>query len=317
MNAKKAVLLMAYGGPDTLADIEPYLLDVRGGRATSPELIHEITERYAAIGGGSPLLEITRRQALALENELNRREPGCYQVFVGMRHWKPYIQEAVCQIAQTGITRVTAMCMTPFASRMSTGIYYEHLQRAVESQDPNSAWRTGLSMSKVDAWYARPSFVSALAANLKESKARLMQAGHDQPFVLFSAHSLPSALAEQGDPYASQFAHLSALVSQAAGLQADEWQTCFQSAGAQNTRWLGPALEDVIEQLAADGKKTLLVSPVGFLSDHVEVLYDIDIEAQRHAAEAGVTLARTVSLNDQPEFIQALAEIIQTEEFVE
>ncbi|MHB0988110.1 MAG: ferrochelatase [Bellilinea sp.] len=315
MNPKHAILLLAYGGPDSLDDVEPYLLDVRGGRATPPELVEEIRGRYAAIGGRSPLLEITRRQAQALEAQLNRNSPGNYRVFVGMRHWKPYIREAVDQIAREGITQVTAICMSPFFSRMSTGAYYEHLQQAIEQQPAESAWRNELNLRKIEAWYDHPDFVHTLTVNLQNGLKQFGQGAQprkDRPVVLFTAHSLPAALADQADPYAVQFADLCQRVADDAGLQPEDWRACYQSAGARNGRWLGPSLEDSLQQLASEGKKSVLVASIGFLCDHVEVLYDIDIEARRVAVQAGIHLERTASMNDQSLFIAALAEIIQS-----
>jgi ferrochelatase len=304
---------MAYGGPDSLDDVEPYLLDVRGGRPTSPELVAEIRGRYAAIGGKSPLLEITIRQARALEEVLNRVGNETYRVFVGMRHWKPYIREAVNRISQEGFTHVTALCMTPFSSRMSTGAYYDHLQKAIETHAPDSAWRTGLQLRMVGAWYDHPGFVQALAGNLAASLEAVRPIHPQAPLVIFTAHSLPAALAEQGDPYASQFATLCELVAREAKLEPGGWRVSYQSAGAQNTRWLGPSLEETFHKLAGQGVENILVAPVGFLCDHVEVLYDIDIEAREEAAGLGIRLARTDSLNDQPSFIRALSEIILSE----
>jgi protoporphyrin/coproporphyrin ferrochelatase len=306
MKPKTAVLMMAYGGPDSLEDVKPYLLDVRGGRATSEELIEEVRSRYAEIGGKSPLLEITCQQANALEKALNAGGHERYRVYVGMRHWYPYIRATVDRIADDGITEIVGICMTPFLSRMSTGAYYDHLDRAVAAQVDRLDWQEALSIRRIGAWYAHRGYIQALADNVNRALSQQPDA-----VVLFTAHSLPAALADQGDPYADQFAHLAELVAESAGLEEDRWQTCYQSAGAQNTRWLGPSLEETLQRLSAQGTKSVLVAPIGFLSDHVEVLYDIDIEAQRIAAEEGIRLSRIAMLNDQPAFIQALKEIIQ------
>jgi ferrochelatase len=309
---------MAYGGPDSLDDVEPYLLDVRGGRPTPPELVEEVRARYAAIGGKSPLLEITCRQAQALESALNACGAGAaepaYRVFVGMRHWHPTIRETIAQISQAGITSLVAMCMTPFSSRMSTGAYYEQLDRAIEAQEANPVWREALSQRRIGAWYTHPTFVHALAEYVRSALSGFPARAGAVPAVVFSAHSLPASLIEQGDPYAAQFEALARLVAHAAGLTGEQWRTCFQSAGAQSTRWLGPSLKETLLALASEGTKDVLVAPIGFLSDHVEVLYDIDIEARRTGEEAGLILRRTASLNDQPHFIQALKNIIQEEE---
>jgi protoporphyrin/coproporphyrin ferrochelatase len=312
MKPTTAVLMMAYGGPDSLDDVEPYLLDVRGGRPTSPELVEEIRGRYAAIGGKSPLLEITTRQAQALEQALNLRgSERKYQVYVGMRHWHPYIRETVAQIAADGFTDLVAICMTPFSSRMSTGAYFEKLTQAIEAQIDQPAWREALTVRKIGAWFAHPTYVQAIAANVQAALADFHSSDGTPPVVLFSAHSLPVVAVQQGDPYADQFEKLACLVAEEAGLPDGQWRTCFQSAGAQSIPWLGPPIEDTIQRLSAEGLKNILSAPIGFLSDHVEVLYDIDLEAQHIAQQCGVTLRRIASLNDQPLFIQALREIIE------
>jgi ferrochelatase len=203
--------------------------------------------------------------------------------------------------------------MTPFSSRLSTGAYYDHLQKAIEKFSPDSVWRMQLDLSKVGAWYNHPDYVRALADNLLDS-LDIVKTDHSQaPLVIFTAHSLPAALAGQGDPYATQFATLCELVAKEAMLQPGGWRVAYQSAGAQNTNWLGPSLEETLHELAGQGVENFLVAPVGFLCDHVEILYDIDIEAQKEATALGIRLARTESLNDQPGFINALCEIILTE----
>ena len=310
MKPTTAILMMAYGGPDSLENVEPYLLDVRGGRTTSPELIDEIRHRYEVIGGKSPLLDITRQQAQALENHLNSISETPYKVFVGMRHWYPYIRETVADIAASGITRIIAICMTPFFSRMSTSAYYEHLDRAIEGQTKYTEWQNNLSITKIGAWYTNDLFHRAIAANIKESLLIAAEKGLPSPTVIFTAHSLPAILAEQGDPYADQFVHLANLVAEKAGLQQSQYEYCFQSAGAQNTRWLGPSLEETLEKFSKNGQKSVLIAPIGFLSDHVEVLFDIDVEAKQLATQLNLRLMRIPSPNDHPLFINALANII-------
>lgn len=310
MNPTTAILMMAYGGPDSLESVEPYLLDVRGGRPTSPELIEEIRHRYEVIGGKSPLLDITRQQAQALENHLNANSDSPYKVFVGMRHWYPYIRETIADIAASGITKIIAICMTPFYSRMSTGAYYDHLDKAIAEQTNYSDWQNNLSITKIGAWYINNMFHKSIATNIKESLLVASENGLPSPTVLFTAHSLPAILAEQGDPYAEQFAHLASLVAEEAGLQPSQFEYCFQSAGAQNTRWLGPSLEETLEKFSKSGKASVLIAPIGFLSDHVEVLFDIDVEAMQLASQFNLHLIRIPSPNDHPLFIEALANII-------
>ena len=309
MKKSVAVLMMAYGGPDSLEDVEPYLLDVRHGRATSADLVEEIKHRYAQIGGKSPLLEITLRQAHALEQALNADNPNQYRVFVGMRHWKPYIREVMADIKAAGSKRIIALCMTAFYSRISTGAYFDQLDQALAEHYPSAR----PAVHRIEQWFDAPGYVNALAAHVREGIERIPAALRDDITVLFSAHSLPAALADQGDPYHQQFHHLAQQVAGQVGLQPSQWRACYQSAGAQNTRWLGPPIEEVVHDLADQGKRAVLVAPIGFLADHVEILFDIDIELRGFADQLGLYVDRTCSLNDDPLFIAALANIIQQE----
>ncbi len=308
-----AVLLMAYGGPDSLEDVEPYLLDVRGGRATPPTLIEEVRERYALIGGRSPLLEITRAQAQALESRLNERAIGGneYRVFVGMRHWRPYIREAMMEIHQAGLHRVSALCLAPYYSRMSIGAYAEKLRQAVEALPGDPQGGLGMDVRLVEAWHTWPGFVSSMAGQVLAGLERFQAGERNDVIVLFTAHSLPVAILEQGDPYAAQHEEAARLVAASAGLADGRWRIGYQSAGATNMRWLGPSLEESLAGLAGEGVKNVLVAPIGFVADHVEILYDIDILAKSLAAGHGIRLERTASPNDSAPFIQALAEIIE------
>ncbi len=299
-----AVLLMAYGGPDSLEDVEPYLLDVRGGRPTSPELVEEIRHRYAAIGGRSPLLEITRAQARALEGRLSA-DGGEHRVYVGMRHWQPRIAEAVEQIERDGVRRVVALAMAPHFSRMSIGAYQAKVREAV------GALGKPLAVAYVDSWHDDPWLIRALARRVAEALERFPSEDRDRVQVVFSAHSLPTRVVAEGDPYDSQLRETARLVAEALGLPADRWQFCYQSAGASSVPWLGPPIEEVVVELARSGKREILVAPVGFVSDHVEILYDLDVEAKGLAAEHGAHLERTESLNTSPAFVEALAVVVR------
>jgi protoporphyrin/coproporphyrin ferrochelatase len=304
-----AVLLMAYGGPDSLDDVGPYLLDVRGGRETPYELVEEVRERYALIGGRSPLLSITRQQAEALENHLNTEEagPNHYKVFVGMRHWTPYIREMVDEIAQAGYRQVIALCMAPYFSKMSIGAYAEKLRQALEEQKQKGI---DLNAHMVEAWNTHPGFIGSLVERVREGLDKFPPAERDGVQVVFTAHSLPVAIMKQGDPYADQFQQTAALVADACGLPEGRWQTGFQSAGASSIPWLGPSLEEMLPALAQVGKRSVLIAPIGFVADHVEILYDIDIFAQEIAGNLGIHLERTQSSNTSPAFIAALADIV-------
>lgn len=301
-----AVLLMAYGGPDSLDDIRPYLLDVRGGRETPEALVEEIRERYALIGGKSPLLEITNAQASALEAELNRQSDGDnYRAFVGMRHWTPYIRETVGEIARAGIRNVVAICMAPYYSKMSIGAYQQKLNEALEAHP--GEWNVRM----VGAWNDHPLFITSVAEKVRAGLEQFAPADRESAQVIFTAHSLPAAIMQQGDPYAKQFEQTVGLVAAASGLRPGTWHTAYQSAGAAAMKWLGPTLDDTVEKLAEAGTRKILVAPIGFVADHVEILFDIDIETKEEAEKLGVHLERTISPNDSPSFIRALAAIVQ------
>lgn len=301
---KWAVLLMAYGGPDSLDDVEPYLLDVRGGRETPKELVEEIRQRYAQIGGRSPLLEITRSQAAALEQVLN--QPGSqeqYKVFVGMRHWSPYIREVVEDIFTEGYDHLIALSMTPFASKMSTGAYREKLETAIGTK--------AVDLRLVECWNDHKGFIQAAADRVRAALAQFPEEDRERVPVIFTAHSLPAALAAQGDPYDAQYRRTVSLVAKMLGLSDTRCKVGYQSAGARNTRWLGPSLEEMMHEVAESGEKNALIAPVGFVVDHVEVLYDIDIEAQELAEQLGIRIERTESQNASHDFILALADIVR------
>ena len=296
-----AVLLMAYGGPDRLEDIEPFLLDIRGGRPTSAELVEEVRGRYAQIGGGSPLLEITRAQASALEARLNRSGRR-FRVYVGMRHWHPYIGPVVQQLADEGSRRVVALCLAPHYSRMSIGAYFRKAREAFEAAGG------GFDVRWVDKWGDHPRFLDALAANVRRGLEKFEAEDRSRVRVVFTAHSLPARLIAEGDPYDRQLRATAAAVARR--VPGIEWEFSYQSAGAGGVDWLGPQIEERVVELAEAGYRHLLVAPVGFVADHVEILFDLDIEARRAAAGAGARLERTDSMNDSPPFIEALAQIV-------
>jgi ferrochelatase len=305
----QAILLMAYGGPDSLADIAPYLQDIRGGRPTSPELLAEIQGRYAQIGGRSPLLEITCAQASALEEQLNQLAPAtdgapAFKVYVGMRHWKPYIRDSVAQIAADGYQRGIAVCMAPHASKMSSGAYLQKLQEAL------AGLKTPLQMDFIESWHDQPFLIQSLAENVRMAAQQFPEQERPRIHYLFTAHSLPASLMEQGDPYAIQLQETTRLLAQALGLAPEQWSFAYQSAGSIPGRWLGPQIGEVLPDLAQAGKRQVLVTPVGFIADHVEILYDLDIEAQRIAQTQGIHLVRSASMNATPGFIHGFARFI-------
>jgi ferrochelatase len=298
---------MAYGGPDTLDDVEPYLLDIRGGRPTPPELVEEIRRRYALIGGRSPLLDITRQQAEALETHLNQAGDARFRAYVGMRHWQPCIKEALAHMAEEGVEQAVALVMAPHYSRMSSGAYFQRLDEAIQETGAN------FTFTRIESWHDHPGFIAALADKAKVALERLTQAGSDDlPRVIFTAHSLPTRILDWGDPYDAQLRETARLLARRLSLPEDGWLFCYQSAGRSAEPWLGPQIEEVIVGLAEAGEKRLLLVPIGFVCDHVEILYDIDIEARQLAEAHGARLERSESLNASPAFITALADIMKS-----
>ena len=279
-----AVVLMAYGSPSRPEDVRPYLEDVRGGRPVSNEAVEELAERYRRIGGRSPLDGVTEAQRLALEQELGT------PVFVGMKHWLPRISEAVEAALAAGATRIVGLVLAPHYSRLSIGGYRERLEEAL-------AGRAELVL--VESWHDEPAFVDVLADRVRGTDA----------WVVFTAHSLPERILADGDPYREQLLETSRLVAERAGL--GRWSFAFQSASSTGEPWLGPDVLEELERLRAEGVAEVLVAPVGFVSVHLEILWDLDIEAREKAQELGLELARIESLNDDPAFVRALANVVE------
>ncbi len=300
-----AILMMAYGSPGSLDDVEPYLTNVRGGRPTPPQVVEKTKARYRAIGGRSPLLEVTLAQASALEarlKELSAAEP--YRVIVGMRHWHPYIHEAVEQIRQAGMRRVVALCLTPYYSKISTQAYFDQLDRAL------SDGAVPLEVTRVSTWHAHPKFVQALADKVQRALEDSPEASGADGKIVFTAHSLPVSPGAADDPYAEQVGVTARMVAARLGLASDQWTLCYQSASARTGQWLGPSLAATLDGLAHSGIRHVLVAPIGFVSDHIETLFDLDIEAANLAKEKGLVFHRAEALNTDSVFIQALAQII-------
>lgn len=292
---KTAVILLAYGGPDDLEDIPEYLLDIRGGRPTPQPLIDDISERYRLIGGNSPLLPITQSVARKVQQQLQM------PVHVGMRHWRPYIEEVVAQIAADGFERLVAICMAPHYSDLSIGKYHQKLEQAVvASRFPTMA------VIFVESWGTLPDYLNGIAANVLSTLERWPEDERDDVLIVFTAHSLPEFILEQGDPYDAQLRETAALLAQQLALPADRWTFSYQSAAKTGMPWLGPQIEDLVVDLAAQGERDLLVAPIGFIADHVEILYDIDIGVGAIAQKHGLRLERTDMLNDSQPLVDAL-----------
>ena len=284
LRQNRAVVLMAYGSPSRAEDIQAYLTDIRGGRPVSAEAVEELTERYRRIGGSSPLNEIAERQRAALERELG------LSVFVGMKHWRPRIAEAAERALAGGAERIVGLVLAPHYSAISIGGYRRQLEEAV-------AGRAELLF--VDSWHDHEPLIDLLAERVRGA------GGH----VVFTAHSLPARILDEGDPYRDQLLETSRLIAERAGI--DNWSFAFQSASATGEPWLGPDILEELERLHGKGAEDVLVAPIGFVSDHLEILWDIDVEAREKAAELGLELDRIESLNDDPAFIAGLAAIVR------
>lgn len=293
---------MAYGAPDTPADIAPFYTDIRRGRAPSAEALAELTARYAAIGGASPLLAITRRQAAGLAAALG---PD-WRVYVGMRHWTPWIHETVAQMARDGITEAVALVLAPHDSRLSVGAYMEKLEAAVAAQPVPITFR------KVRCWHRQPELIAALAQHTHTAQQKFASGAGARAHVLFTAHSLPERIREWNDPYPHQLEETAQLVADARALP--KWSVAYQSAGRTPEPWLGPDILSALAQLAQRGEKQVLVCVIGFVADHLEVLYDLDVEAKTEAGRLGIQLERIAMLNDTPGLVATLAAVVRNQQ---
>ena len=294
-----AVLLMAYGTPSSEKDMEGYLTDIRRGRKPTLDAVEHLKERYTRIGGRSPLLEISNAQALALEKTLNTQGLNA-RVYVGMKHWHPYIGDVVPSIASEGFHRIIALALAPHYSQISIGGYKQSLDNAL-------ALAGNLQADFVDSWYDNPIFHRAVAEKVTVAMAHFSQS--EEIGVLFTAHSLPERILEQNDPYPTQLRSSCQAVADL--LKLDRWSFAYQSAGQTGEKWLGPDILESLQEMSQRGKVVnVLVVPIGFVADHLEILYDIDVEAQEFARTHGLDLVRAESLNTSPTFILALADIV-------
>ena len=296
---KQAVILLAYGGPDSLDDIPAYLLDIRGGRPTPQALIEDITDRYRQIGGRSPLLDIANDLAHKVAAEIG------LPVYVGMRHWPPYIADVVAEMAADGLEHITAICLAPHYSMLSIGKYREKLEEAVGQVQTAAGQEIGLTF--VESWHTQPAYLDGIADNVRQTLERWPAEAQAQVKVIFTAHSLPSFILEKGDPYDRQLRETAGLLAEMLDLPAERWTFSYQSAAQTGMPWLGPQIEALVPQLAAAGEHNLLIAPIGFISDHVEILYDIDIGVQAIARSNGVRVERTPMLNASQPLVTALS----------
>jgi protoporphyrin/coproporphyrin ferrochelatase len=312
-NGRWGVLLLAHGAPERVEDVPAFLLTLRNGRPLPPRAVEEIRNRYRLVserqagrpGEASPLTWLTARQADALHERLRR------PVYVGMRNWKPYIAEAVSLAAADGIERLIAVCLAPQNSRTSVGKYRETLDEARAQLAPD------MSVDFIESWHDHPGLIAAYAARLEtaisntdsEAAARRGNFPEGHAPVIFTAHSVPESTIRSGDPYEQQVRETARLVAEWVQLSSARWSVAFQSQGMTGEPWIGPTVESEIDRWSAAGYQQMVVAPIGFVCDHVEVLYDIDIAFHEYATARGISISRPESLNDSPLFIEALADL--------
>lgn len=289
----KAVLLLAHGAPRDLDDVDRYVTHIRHGRPLPPDQMNVIRDRYRQVGG-SPLLEITRRQAAALQSRLSASGRDV-RVYLGMRHSDPSISEAVEQIVRDGIESIVALCMAPQYSQLTIGAYRRVLEEAIGSRN--------LSVAMVNSFARHPGLIRAFSTKLREARA-----SRPQSPVIFTAHSLPERVLQEGDPYDYEAKETACLTAAASEVQ--DWKFAYQSQGMTAEKWMGPTVESRIDELAAKQSTEVIVAPIGFVCDHVEILYDIDVAFRETARARGIELHRIASLNDSPEFIDLLFTLV-------
>lgn len=294
--SKDAVLVMSYGTPRSLDDVEAYYTDIRRGRPPPPELLEELMERYRSIGH-SPLLEITEAQARGVEERLG------IPAYVGYKHIDPFVPDAVGAMAKDGVERAIGLVLAPHYSKMSVGDY----TKRAETGAAEHSW-TG-SLEVVKSWHVEPSFIAFLSARVEEALAKLRSVPREEAVVLFSAHSLPQRILEGGDRYPDQLKETAETVASATGLS--NWRIGWQSAGGTAEPWIGPDILEIVDELGAAGTKAVVICPAGFVADHLEVLYDVDIEAKKAAEDRGIELVRTTSPNADPAFLDVLTQVVR------
>ena len=293
-NQKQAVLLIAHGSPDRVEEIPEFLRNVTGGRPLPDAVIEEIKHRYGLIGC-SPLTCHTMDQADGVRRELG------IPVYIGMRNWKPFIGDTVKQMAEDGVTRAVAICLAPQNSRTSVGLYKKALL--------GEAGEAPFEIEFVEEWHDNPLLIRAFAEKFKEGWERACREAGAKVPVIFTAHSVPQRTIADGDPYETQARETAALVAQVVGLADGEWSFAFQSQGMSGGAWLGPTVEETILRLKEQGHAGVFIQPIGFVCDHVEILYDIDIAFRKFAEQHGMRLWRAESLNDSSTFSAAVADV--------
>lgn len=304
---KIGVLVMSYGTPESLDQVEAYYTHIRRGRPPAPEQLKDLTNRYEAIGGFFPLRENTNNQVRALEDKLNLQHPDlqfvCYQ---GLKHAHPFIEDSVKQMAEDGINEAVGVVLAPHYSTMSVGSYNKRAEETAEE--------LGIKINFVKSYHLHPALIDALVTRVEKSLSLFEGVAKEKIRVIFSAHSLPEKILKLNDPYPEQLLQTSRAITEQTGVS--NWQFAWQSAGKTGIPWLGPDIQDVLKTINHEEEvRNALICPIGFVSDHLEILYDIDIECQSIAKEFGMHLERTESLNVDPKYIEALADVVfsQTE----
>jgi ferrochelatase len=305
-----AVLLMAYGSPNRLDDVEAYYTDIRGGRTPSREAVEELTARYRRVGVPTPLLAVSMELGRQLERLLNIDPPddNIYTVHLGMKHWTPHIASAVEEIVESGADRIIAIVLAPHYSTISTEGYRRKVEAALATargRTPNGS-ASPVSLDFVESWHELDGYLQAVAENVRLVRAEFPNP--DEVVAVFTAHSLPARILNEGDPYQEQLLRTSELVAERAGIE--QWRFSYQSQSQTGEPWLGPDLVDTVEELAAQGHRLILVASVGFIADHLEIFYDIDIEAKERADALGIELRRAPMLNADPRLAQALHALV-------
>ena len=281
---------MAYGSPERLEDVPAYLADIRAGRPVRPDAVDELVERYRRVGI-SPLNQITEAQRAGLERALG------FPVYAGMKHWEPRIADAAARATHAGADHIVGLVLAPHYSRMSVGGYHERLEGALNGT-------TELTM--IESWHDHPPFLDLVAARVRE-------AGLDpETHVVFTAHSLPERIVAEGDPYSRQLLETASAVATRLQLHDDRWSFAFQSESPTGEPWLGPDILDHLGDLHTRGVAKTLLAPIGFVADHLEILWDLDVEAREKAEALGVELKRIESMNDDPRFVSALADLVRS-----
>jgi ferrochelatase len=297
----KAIFLLAFGGPRSLDEVEPFLTRLFRGRKPSPEQLERVKERYRLIGGFSPLPEITLKQAKAVENSLNSRGYP-FKSYVGMRYGQPLIEETLREIIRDGIQEVIAIPMAPFRSRASTGAYIEEVKQAQERLEGK------MEISFIEGWHLHPLFLGAIQEKIEEGLRPFTPEERKRVHSIFSAHSLPKSLVENEFYVKDMEASVREVLKRIEPLP---WHIAFQSRGMGPEEWLGPDVEFILTELSHQKVREVLIIPIGFVSDHIEVLYDIDIFYREKAESMGMVLRRSPSLNDSERFIEALTAIVE------